>query len=568
MTGCGLVFLVVVCIHFVAEAGHAASQEEAARAAARVIQQQQEEREALSEEFRQRRTPAPEMPDPQLPEKDIQPDSDDCHPIDDIVVEGVTLLRADEIVRITDRFAGRCLGISDINTILREITIRYFDAGFITSRPYIKPQDLADRILEVTVVEGRIEGLAYGTREHKDDRSLDFAFPVREGKLLNLRDLEQGLDQLNRLQSNNATLKLLPGLEPGTSQIVLENEHADRLNLSLSLDNNGTESTGKYQGHVSLGYDNPFGLADYFGLTFSHDLHHDSGKDSRNVFARYEIPFGWSLFGISYSHFDYLQPVEGGSQVFPATGTTRNLSLSAGRVLYRDRQSKFSVGLVLDWKDEKNYLLDVLLDTSSQHFIVGRASIRMERYFRRATLALAVNYHRGLDIIDAQDDSDGAPGLPQAQFEKTTADISVKSAFGPVNHEILLHGQIGNDRLFASEQVSIGSLYTVRGFREEGYSGGSGGYVRYDLLFLLPAGETLRKLDIATLEPFLGVDWGSVEVVDGSASSYENLQSWTVGIKGWDARQSLRIGYSRPINAPVGFDASDGEFAFSYTRYF
>ncbi len=41
--------------------------------------------------------------------------------------------------------------------------------------------------------------------------SLKTAIIGAEGKPLNLRDLEQALDQINKLQSNNATMNIYPG---------------------------------------------------------------------------------------------------------------------------------------------------------------------------------------------------------------------------------------------------------------------------------------------------------------------------------------------------------------------
>ncbi|WP_236044173.1 POTRA domain-containing protein [Klebsiella grimontii] len=38
------------------------------------------------------------------------------------------------------------------------------------------------------------------------------AFPRAEGRVLNLRDAEQGLEQLNRLNSRPLTVDILPGM--------------------------------------------------------------------------------------------------------------------------------------------------------------------------------------------------------------------------------------------------------------------------------------------------------------------------------------------------------------------
>ncbi len=565
------VLLVFLCLVLSASHLFAATTDDAARDAARIIQQQQEMQDNLEENTRVRREPAPELPDIDLPAHDDLVDTGACHFVAHVVVEGATLFSQKELEVITTPFSGRCISLQDINTILRRITLNYFDAGYITSRPYVKPQDLTGGTLELTVVEGEIGRFTYNDKNGNVNASVRFSFPAGSGRLLNLRELEQGLDQLNRLQSNNVRLSLVPGEKPGTTDVVLDNEASGKSHLSLTLDNNGTEPTGEIQGHVSFGYDNLYGIADYFGLTFSHDFHRNAGKDSRNFFTRYEVPYGWNLFGLIYRHFNYKQTVEGSSQTFPATGTTRNFSVFADRVLFRDRTRKLSFGLSLDWKDERNYLLDVLLDTSSQHFIVGRSTLKLDWYFERASLQWAVGYHRGLNILDAQDDANAPNGSPQAQFNKLISDLSVQSAIVGVpglSYRGRVSGQYSTDMVFPSEQVSIGSLYSVRGYKLEGYSGNSGGYIRNEIAYSFPEVSSLQKVGLAKIEPFIGADWGSVKVDLNDNDGYENLQSWTVGLKLIGPNQSMNLSYSHPVDRPVGFINSDGEFVFSYTLFF
>lgn len=565
-----IALLVLFCLSQSSRYSIAASIGDVDRDAGRIIQQQQELQERLQEDVRSRKRPTPEMPDLQPPAMDESIDSSLCFPIDTVAFEGVTLFPLAELEQRAKPYVGRCLSLPELNAILRDITELYFDAGYITSRPYIAPQDLSDRLLLLTVIEGKIEGIAYANPAQNEDGSIGAAFPTSEGRYLNLRDLEQGLEQLNRLQSNSARLNLLPGIEPGSTTVELDNEQSDRANLSLAIDNNGSAATGEIQGHAALGYDNLFGFADYFGLTFSHDFHRNTGKDSRNFFARYEIPFGWHLFGISYNHFNYKQTVEGVSQTFPATGTTRNASLFADRVLYRDKVRKVGVGLALDWKDERNYLLDVLLETSSQHFVVGRASISYEHFFDGASLQINLGYHRGLEILDAQDDTTAPAGTPKAQFDSWSADFSIQTSVAGVpglSYRGRVYGQNSADDLFPSEQVSIGSLYSVRGFKQDGYSGSSGGYVRNEFAYSIPIGRVLQKTGLTRLEPYVGADWGSVKVPTGDRDGYENLQSWSVGMKAFSPVASLGLSFSQPLDKPESFVNTDGEFAFSLTFY-
>ncbi|MFP3710864.1 ShlB/FhaC/HecB family hemolysin secretion/activation protein, partial [Paraburkholderia sp. SIMBA_009] len=62
----------------------------------------------------------------------------------------------------------------------------------------------------------------------------------------------------------------------GTSASIntgsLTNKRAKPWTFVASIDNSGTESTGKWQGNVSLGIDNPLGLNDIFTVGANQDL--------------------------------------------------------------------------------------------------------------------------------------------------------------------------------------------------------------------------------------------------------------------------------------------------------
>src|SRR5690606_32109328 len=102
---------------------------------------------------------------------------------------------------------------------------------------------LRSGVLEITVVEGTLERMELQQSGRNWPKPLlGLAFPVRPGELLNLRDLEQGIDQLNSLGSNNATLDIQPGSEHGQSVVVVKNQARRPIHLFTSADNLGQPS--------------------------------------------------------------------------------------------------------------------------------------------------------------------------------------------------------------------------------------------------------------------------------------------------------------------------------------
>ena len=64
------------------------------------------------------------------------------------------------------------------------------------------------------------------------------------GKIFNLRDLEQGLDNINRLPSRDATMEIIPKEEAGLSDVLVNVDKKKCWNGSLSFGNTGGTSTG------------------------------------------------------------------------------------------------------------------------------------------------------------------------------------------------------------------------------------------------------------------------------------------------------------------------------------
>ncbi|QGM38080.1 Hemolysin transporter protein ShlB precursor [Pseudomonas aeruginosa] len=100
--------------------------------------------------------------------------------------------------------------------LLKAVTDHYLDRGYVTTRAYLPQQDLASGTLRIIVVEGRLEGL--DSSALASPRELAMSFPGRTGELLDLRELEQLVDQLSRLPSRQAQLELVPGSEVGGSR--------------------------------------------------------------------------------------------------------------------------------------------------------------------------------------------------------------------------------------------------------------------------------------------------------------------------------------------------------------
>lgn len=181
-----------------------------------------------------------------------------CFPIKEIELAGVSVLELAAFDQILNEYSGRCLGQVSIGYLLQRITIVYADLGYITTRAYVPAQDIGTQKLVVEVLEGRIEAFVYqqldaqGQPKAGETRKITTAFPIKAGDVFQLRDIEHGLEQMNRLKSSQANANLAAGQAPGTSQVVITEVKSDWFRGSFGLDNRGSPDTGETQVRFSL----------------------------------------------------------------------------------------------------------------------------------------------------------------------------------------------------------------------------------------------------------------------------------------------------------------------------
>ncbi len=121
-----------------------------------------------------------------------------CQPVRQIFFQGAEHLSWSVKESLARPYQGRCLTLDHINRLVRETTNAYLQRGYVTSQAWLQEQDISRGVLTVSASEGRIESI---TQNGEQTLALKMAFPGLVGDVLNLRDIEQGMEQLNRLPS-------------------------------------------------------------------------------------------------------------------------------------------------------------------------------------------------------------------------------------------------------------------------------------------------------------------------------------------------------------------------------
>ncbi|CAF27517.1 ShlB/FhaC/HecB family hemolysin secretion/activation protein [Bartonella henselae] len=480
-----------------------------------------------------------------------------CFPIHDIIVDGVYHLKKSSIAAVTGPYVGRCIGLSDIQFLIKQLTQIYLDQGYITARFYIPDQDIkSSKALKLVVVEGKLSDIYYnGLPASSHNYVVWSAFPGLEGHILNMRDIEQGLDQINRLFSGHAQSELLPGREDGSTIVNINNRPSKAFKVGVSHDNMGQSSTGYARYKAGLTLENILGFNDAWNFSYQRsqsDYWGGSTQEghSNNISASVSIPYGYWSFGLNGYAYNYQSILPGNFTDIETTGDSSELHASTSRVFHRDSVSLTILNVGLSYKRSNNYLLGNKIEVGSRQYSVANFGILHTRQMFGGTWSFDVSYLQGLPLFQSVKKHVPGAGDAEPQFAKFTGTLSVMTPFkvGEWNFLLsnLLSGQYSPHNLLGAEQISLGGASNVRGTRESLIFGNNGFFIRNELFLRTiwwSNNATLKKV-FGELRPFVGLDYGRVFPQALYGFTHEQLAGWTAGVKLSGGMVSLDASYS------------------------
>ena len=474
-----------------------------------------------------------------------KPKQSGCFQISQISVKDSEILTPALVLSLINELIGECATKETLGKALNSLNGYLVDSGYVTSRVYIGPQDLADGTIELTAVDGRIERIQYQDNDRIALGKVASAFPVGEGDILRLIDLERGIDQMSAPRSQQITMNLIPGTRPGYSIIDLSDRPKEQLANSLrfraGMDNFVTKSEGTEKLTLGIDGDNLLNANDSWSLT------HIGSFNTNALAVSGSIPVGYWTHGISYSYSDYLSLIDSNTELF---GRSETKTINTKFRFFKSKTSAVDFTAAVDRKFADRVINDVEL--TDQKMTVGRLGAQ---FSHRSDYSLSgnVTWSQGLEWFDATKDVDLSGATPLAQFQKTQFNANF---FKPLNQHVSLStsivGQLSDDPLYSSEQISIGGQYSVRGFSTVPASGDTGAYIRNDLLFRLSEnlGPSWLAKYLPSVSPYLGIDWGWVE--DNALDAQNEMYGVGLGVRVDYGKLSADFGAGIPLYKQVG----------------
>lgn len=471
---------------------------------------------------------------------------------------------------------GRCLGTAGVNAVLARAQQAAIAHGFVTTRVLAAPQDLSSGTLTLSLVPGRIAAIRTTADSSPtllgSSALLTTAIPARPDDLLNLRDIEQGLENLKRAPTAEADIKIepstAPNAKPGDSDLVVKYVQSKKWRVTLSLDDSGTEATGRYQSGATLSLDNPFGLNDLFYVSANHSINNhvfgDPAKGTEGQTVHYSLPYGYWLLGLTASNSQYHQSVAGLNQDYVYAGKSNNAEIKLSRLIYRDQSRKTTVAIKGWRRESRNFVDDTEVEV--QHRVVGgwELSLNHKEYIGEATLEGTLAYKRGTGGFGSRTAPEEEFGEGTSRLKLYTADITLNAPFKVGEQKLrysgLIRAQWNRTPLTPQDRFAIGGRYTVRGFDgETSLLGERGWLIRNDIGWAV--GQSGAEL-------YVGADYGHV----GGRSTVDllgrSLAGAVVGVRGQWTKLSYDFFVGAPISKPEGYRTAKVTLGFNLNASF
>lgn len=415
-----------------------------------------------------------------LNKDDITPlKNEKCFSVDHIQLVGTTVLSTKIQSQLTKPYLAHCLNFSDIQNVAKHITNYYIEQGYITSQALIPEQDLSSRELILQVIEGHIETIEI---DNSPERLIHQIFPSQQGKILNLRDIEQGLEQLNRLSSAKYTIDIQPGSQNGYSRIIIHQQGKKwPITGQLNLDNSGMKATGKQLFTGSLTIDSPLGLGEQWSASANTDMDGSPSHHNRYVVANASIPYGYWSFRYQFYRNNTLQPFIASGHPYRYEGQNTNQQFDITRLMYRDGEQRFSLQGSVKHKRAQTQLADQTLTISSPTLTSLNISPQYSTTLGQGYFTFNPAAEWGISAFGASPDI-LAKDSPRSHYRKFSLSSSYQYFFpNGLTYLTSFYGQYSPDNLYGIERLSIGGQYSVRGYHEQSLSGNRGGYWRNEI---------------------------------------------------------------------------------------
>lgn len=165
-----------------------------------------------------------------------------------LVITGNSVYSEADLLAIAGFIPGSRLSLSNLRVMAAKIAGYYHRNGYFVAQAYLPAQEIKGGIVTVSVIEGH-----YGKIEIRNQTNLsnglanDYMAGINSADPVTSAPLESRLLLLSDLPGVVVNSTLVPGTEPGTSDLIVNLKPGRTVTGEVDGDNAGNRYTGKYR---------------------------------------------------------------------------------------------------------------------------------------------------------------------------------------------------------------------------------------------------------------------------------------------------------------------------------
>ena len=275
-----------------------------------------------------------------------------------VSIKGNTTFEQKEIISFVKPYLGLQVYTKTLKDIAQKITQLYYSKGYVTSKCILPQQKVKNGNVTFQIIEDKLGSITLsGENAHEYDTKLfSKYFHKLQGKIINAKELNTKLKLLQYLPISKIT-PTLSHIRPGVSNLILKITEAKQ-QISLSLNNRGSEYSGIYRTTLTGNINNIVGISDslFLSVTTSQTPQHYSALN-----ASYRHPIGengakisWGISNLNYQ----LNPDEMNSRAVFYDGESSQFNLAYDKPLFFFQKINIWLNLSFNYKSLSSRTLE------------------------------------------------------------------------------------------------------------------------------------------------------------------------------------------------------------------
>ena len=363
------------------------------------------------------------------------------------------------------RILGQCLTAVQQAQAVQWVHQALLERGYLTTTVGLGQDPKESGVLEFLIHPGRLGALH---SETVSPRGLRLAFPGQSGKLLNLRDIEQGLENLSQVPNRSVSIQIVPGTALGQSDLQVDlSSHAPWQGL-LGFEYAQGASLGRFSGQAQVSVGDFLGLNERCEFTAQQSLSGDwsAERTPGPFFQQFQgqctLPIGYFSLSLSSQRESLVQQrVLPGGVAFRYRTQSTPQSVALAHTLIRTQVRKVILTGRWQLQHRQSWIDDTSLPVQKHNGQAWEGALTVQERVGQAQVesTLTARWHTPRPISSAA-------SAPLLRWEgQLTYPLTLGSQLGA--YRIDGQGQMIHTAVLPEDQWMLGSRHSIRGFNEQ-----------------------------------------------------------------------------------------------------